>query len=115
MVAAIGSYCDARARGGNWHVRIDDLDPPRVAQGAVDAILRGLEAHGLQWDGEIVCQSRRSEAYHVALHRLREAGRVFACGCSRRRAPRSRSIRAPAGQVCRPAGRHGRCACESMT
>ncbi|HWQ39456.1 MAG TPA: tRNA glutamyl-Q(34) synthetase GluQRS [Burkholderiales bacterium] len=84
MIAAIGSYCDARAHGGSWQLRIDDLDPPRTARGAVDAILRCLEAHALQWDGPVVFQSRRSDAYHAALHRLRQAGRVFPCACSRK-------------------------------
>lgn len=84
MVAAIGSYCDARANGGGWHVRIDDLDPLRVAPGAADSILRCLEAYGLQWDGEVVYQSKRNDAYHAALHRLRDAGRIFPCACSRK-------------------------------
>lgn len=84
MIAAIGSYCDARAHGGSWQLRIDDLDPPRTAPGAVDAILRCLEAHALEWDGPIVFQSRRGDAYHAAVHRLREAGRVFPCACSRK-------------------------------
>jgi glutamyl-Q tRNA(Asp) synthetase len=84
MVAAIGSWCDARAHDGAWHLRIDDLDPPRVAPGAVDSILVCLEAFALEWDSAVAYQSRRGDAYHAALHRLREAGRVFACGCSRR-------------------------------
>lgn len=84
MVAAIGSWCDARAHGGMWQLRIDDLDPPRTAPGAIDSILRCLEAFALEWDGAVVYQSRRSAAYHVALHRLREGARVFPCGCSRR-------------------------------
>lgn len=83
MVAAIGSYCDARANGGSWHVRIDDLDPLRVAPGAADSILRCLEAYGLQWDGRVVHQSERNAAYHAAIHRLRDAGRIFPCACSR--------------------------------
>ena len=51
MVAAVGSWLDARAHKGRWLLRIDDLDPPRVKSGAVDAILRTLEAYGLHWDG----------------------------------------------------------------
>jgi glutamyl-Q tRNA(Asp) synthetase len=84
MVAAVGSYCDARAHRGMWQVRIDDLDPPRVVKGAADSILRCIDAFGLEWDGDVVYQSRRDVAYHAALHRLREAGRVFACACSRK-------------------------------
>jgi glutamyl-Q tRNA(Asp) synthetase len=84
MVAAIGSWCDAHAHGGSWQLRIDDLDPPRVLPGAIDSILRCLDAFALEWDGEVVYQSRRDAAYHAALHRLRNAKRVFACGCSRK-------------------------------
>lgn len=84
MLAAIASWCDARAHGGNWQLRIDDLDPPRVAAGASDDILRCLASFGLHWDGDVVYQSRRGDAYHAALHRLREHGHVFACACSRR-------------------------------
>jgi glutamyl-Q tRNA(Asp) synthetase len=84
LVAAVGSYLDARSRGGEWLVRIDDLDPPRVVPGVADGILRTLEACGLAWDGAIVRQSRRSDAYHAALHRLRQNHLTYPCACSRR-------------------------------
>jgi glutamyl-Q tRNA(Asp) synthetase len=84
IVAALGSCLDARAHGGQWHVRIDDLDSPRVMRGAADEILRCLEALGFEWDGPVVYQSRRRGAYHAALHRLREAGLVYPCCCSRK-------------------------------
>ncbi len=84
VVAALGSCLDARSHGGQWRVRIDDLDPPRVLPGAADAILRCLEALGFRWDGEVLYQSRRRNAYHAALHRLREAGLVYPCSCSRK-------------------------------
>ncbi len=84
MVAAVGSYLDAKARGGQWLLRIDDLDPPRVMPGATDAILRCLENFGLHWDGEVVFQSTRGEAYRDALERLREREQVYPCGCSRK-------------------------------
>src|SRR5690349_18435216 len=84
IVAAVGSYLEARTRGGEWLVRMEDLDPPRVAAGAADDILRTLEACGMQWDGALVRQSARGDAYHVALHRLREKGLVYPCACSRR-------------------------------
>ncbi|MGH8667182.1 MAG: tRNA glutamyl-Q(34) synthetase GluQRS, partial [Burkholderiales bacterium] len=63
---------------------MEDLDPPRVVPRAADEILRALEACGMQWDSAVVCQSARNDAYHAALHRLRQAGRVYPCGCSRR-------------------------------
>src|SRR5262245_6225923 len=84
LVAAVGSYLEAKSRGGEWHLRIDDLDPPRVAPGAVESILRCLEALGFKWDGPIVYQSRRVPAYHAALHRLRVLGAVYPCACSRK-------------------------------
>lgn len=84
LLAAVGSYVAARAADGRWLLRIDDLDPPRVAPGAADAILRSLEIHGLLWDGEVLYQSRRGEAYRAALEQLRAAGLTYACACTRR-------------------------------
>ncbi len=84
LIAAVASYLDARSRGGEWLVRIDDLDPPRVVRGAADAILRTLDACGMRWDGAIVYQSTRFDAYHSALHRLRQRGVIYPCACSRR-------------------------------
>jgi glutamyl-Q tRNA(Asp) synthetase len=84
MVAAVGSFLDAKSHDGTWALRIDDLDAPRVARGAVDAILRCLEKFQMHWDGEIVYQSARADAYQAALQRLRSRGLVYACGCSRR-------------------------------
>jgi len=84
LVAAVGSYLEARSRGGEWLVRIEDLDPPRSVPGAADQILFALRACGMDWDGEVVAQSRRSAAYHAALHRLRALKRVYPCACSRR-------------------------------
>lgn len=84
LVAAVGSFLDARAHGGEWRVRMEDLDPPREQEGAADLILRTLEAYGLYWDGEVLYQSRRSEAYEAVLERLRRDGLVYPCGCSRR-------------------------------
>jgi glutamyl-Q tRNA(Asp) synthetase len=84
LVAAVGSFLEARTRGGDWLVRMDDLDPPRVVPGAADDILRTLEACSMEWDGDVVYQSARGDAYHNALHRLREKGLVYPCACSRR-------------------------------
>lgn len=84
LVAALGSYLDARAQGGLWLLRMEDLDPPRIQPGAADAILRSLEAHGFTWDGTVVWQSQRQAAYAEALERLRQTGLVYACTCSRK-------------------------------
>ncbi|MGA8863883.1 MAG: tRNA glutamyl-Q(34) synthetase GluQRS [Gallionella sp.] len=84
LVAAIGSYLDAKHHQGKWLVRIDDLDTPRTVNGAASRILRTLEAHGLHWDGDIVYQSTRTPAYEEAFLRLKEKNLIYACACSRR-------------------------------
>ncbi len=84
LVAALGSWLDARKQGGEWLVRIEDIDWPRRVPGASDAILRTLEACGLEWDGEVLYQSRRTDIYAAALHQLKTTGRLFPCGCSRK-------------------------------
>jgi glutamyl-Q tRNA(Asp) synthetase len=84
LVAAMGSYLDARHQGGEWRVRMEDLDPPREMPGAADSILRTLEAYGFEWDGVVCYQSRRHAAYQDAIERLHAEGLVFHCGCTRR-------------------------------
>jgi glutamyl-Q tRNA(Asp) synthetase len=84
LVAAVASYLDARANAGEWLVRIEDLDTPRVQRGAADSILSDLEYFGLHWDGPILYQSTRIEAYRAALEQLRSKGLVYPCGCSRK-------------------------------
>jgi glutamyl-Q tRNA(Asp) synthetase len=113
LVAALASWLDARAAGGRWLVRVEDLDRPRVLPGAADDILRTLERLGLYWDGEVIFQSRRTSLYEQALSRLRE---TYLCGCSRREiADSAVSLAADGAQVypgtCRaglPAGRSAR-------
>lgn len=84
IVAALGSWLDARAHDGEWHVRIDDLDPPRVVPGAADAILDDLDRLALWWDGPIVYQSTRGQAYSEALGRIAQQAHVYPCACSRK-------------------------------
>jgi len=84
LVAAVGSYLEAKTRGGLWFLRMEDLDPPRERPGAAGAILRALEACGMTWDGEIMYQSRRSAAYAAAFARLQAQGLVYPCACTRR-------------------------------
>ena len=67
LVAAVASWLDARAAGGRWRVRMEDLDRPRCVPGAADSILRQLDAYGLHWDGEVLYQSQRDDAYAAAL------------------------------------------------
>ena len=84
LVAALGSYLDARARGGLWLVRMEDLDPPREMPDAADDILRTLEAFALLHDGEVMFQSQRHAVYQAALDQLIEQDLTYPCGCTRR-------------------------------
>ena len=84
LVAAVGSYLDARSHCGEWLLRMEDVDTPRNVPGAADAILRTLEAFGFAWDGPVLWQSQRSEAYAAALEELKQAGLAYGCACSRK-------------------------------
>jgi glutamyl-Q tRNA(Asp) synthetase len=84
LIAAVGSYLEARAQQGRWLVRIDDLDPPREQPGAAADILHTLEHFGFEWDGPVVYQSRRHSAYREALARLTAGGLTYPCSCSRK-------------------------------
>jgi glutamyl-Q tRNA(Asp) synthetase len=113
LIAAVGSYLEARRQGGRWLVRMEDLDPPREEPGAAADILRTLERYGFEWDEAVVYQSDRGEAYEAALARLDEAGLLYACRCSRKQLARSAPRGAfgpiyPGTCARRPAERHGR-------
>jgi len=84
LVAAVGSFLEARSRGGEWLVRMEDLDLPRTVAGAADDILRTLDAFGLHWDGEVMVQSARNEAYRAALAELEKLGAIYPCACTRK-------------------------------
>lgn len=84
LVAAVASFCDARAVGGRWLLRIDDVDTPRCVPGAAEDMLATLARFGLEWDGEPVWQSRRTANYRAAFEGLLQAGHVFGCACTRR-------------------------------
>ncbi len=83
MLAAFGSWLLARQAGGEWRVRIEDIDPPREVAGAARQQLRTLRAFGLRFDGEVAWQSRRGHLYRAALNRLLAQGLAFECHCSR--------------------------------
>ena len=84
LVAALASWLDARAHGGRWRVRIEDLDAPRNVEGAAEAIMGQLDRCGLVPDGAVRVQSQRVEHYEAALHRLVAQGDAYPCACSRR-------------------------------
>jgi glutamyl-Q tRNA(Asp) synthetase len=114
LVAAVGSYLDARHHGGQWLLRIEDIDPPREVPGATLAILRSIEQFGMQWDGPVIYQSRRQSYYESALETLHRCGAVYDCACTRREIADS-AVHGDAGPVypgtCRngmPPGRKAR-------
>lgn len=85
LVTAVGSYLHARQQGGRWLVRIEDLDTPRVVNGADKAILQTLQRFGMDWDGEVMYQSQRQHAYQHALDTLISQQLIYPCTCSRQR------------------------------
>ncbi|HWI80922.1 tRNA glutamyl-Q(34) synthetase GluQRS [Ramlibacter sp.] len=101
LVAALASWLDARAHGGRWLVRIEDVDRPRCVAGADQVILRQLAACGLAPDEPPLWQSGRSSRYEAALQRLASEGRAYPCGCSRRDIEQALAARG------RPRERHG--------
>ncbi|MCB1718954.1 MAG: hypothetical protein KDK05_27780, partial [Candidatus Competibacteraceae bacterium] len=84
LVAAVGSYLDARANQGEWLVRIENIDAPREAPGASRDILTLLEKLGMHWDGEVVYQHERHALYREALAMLEKQKLIYACTCSRK-------------------------------
>ena len=98
LVAALASWLNARHAGGQWLLRMEDIDPPREVPGAADSILRSLERLGLGWDGPVLYQSSRREAYQAALEQLQHAGHIFPCGCNRKQIAAA-GLRGPEGPV----------------
>ncbi len=103
--AALASYLDAKAHGGRWLLRIEDVDTARTVAGAADCIVDQLRWLGMGWDGPVVQQSRRGERYREAFERLVAAGKVYGCACSRREIADSLSVlRDDESRVDHPAG-----------
>ncbi|OEE58204.1 tRNA glutamyl-Q(34) synthetase GluQRS [Enterovibrio norvegicus] len=84
LIAALGSYLQARAHHGQWLVRIEDIDPPREIAGASDAILKTLDAFGLHWDGDVLYQHTRSDAYQAQIEAWLKTGQAYYCQCTRK-------------------------------
>lgn len=85
LVAAVASYCDAKAHHGKWLVRMEDLDKPREAEGAADVILHTLETFGFEWDkADIIYQSQRTACYADALNLLQSKQLIYPCTCTRK-------------------------------
>jgi glutamyl-Q tRNA(Asp) synthetase len=112
LVAALGSWLDARKNGGKWLLRIEDLDIPRCDPEASEQIQSQLLSCGLSWDEEVIFQSQRQEAYQRALERLNTLKCLYSCTCSRQtianalaklgiKTPRNQEMIYPG--TCRPA------------
>ncbi len=84
LVAAVGSYLEAKKHNGIWLLRMEDLDAPRTVTGAATSILHTLEAYGLHWDEKVLYQSERTDAYEAALNQLQQSGAAYPCACTRR-------------------------------
>lgn len=84
LVAAVGSYLDARFNHGDRLIRIEDLDRQREMPGAASGILHTLETLGMEWDGDVMYQSQRSEIYENAVDTLNKLGFIYPCNCSRK-------------------------------
>ncbi len=84
LIAALGSYLQAKSQQGKWLVRIEDLDPPREMPGASQLILQTLEAYGLHWDGEVVYQSQRHSLYQAQIDNWLASGEAYYCQCTRK-------------------------------
>lgn len=82
LVAALASYLDAKTHQGSWLVRMEDIDTPRVVQGADSAILTALEKFGLHWDEKVEYQSQRHTLYQDTLAQLKPD--LYACNCTRK-------------------------------
>ena len=106
LVAAVASYLDAKAHHGKWLLRIEDVDEGRIAAGAAESMLALLPQLGMQWDGDVVWQSRRKHLYQAAYERL--GSHTYPCGCNRREIADSRLGTAPDGAAIYPGTcRHG--------
>ena len=84
LIAAMASYADAKARGGRWLLRIEDVDAPRARPDSEAAILATLVRYGFAWDGGVVRQSERTSRYAAALASLVARDLAYPCACSRR-------------------------------
>ena len=84
IIAAVASYLEARKQKGEWLVRMEDVDELRNLTGAADNILLTLDNYGFEWDGEVLYQTQRKQAYVEALHQLTEQDLIYRCICSRK-------------------------------
>jgi glutamyl-Q tRNA(Asp) synthetase len=85
LATALASWLDARAVGGIWLIRVEDLDTPRIDVNATKGILQQLAMMGMTSDETILYQSQRIPFYEEALHQLNTAKLLYTCSCSRKK------------------------------
>ncbi|MEE8366140.1 MAG: tRNA glutamyl-Q(34) synthetase GluQRS [Gammaproteobacteria bacterium] len=99
LVAALASYCHSKSQQGQWLLRIEDVDTPRVVEGSDRQILQDLETFGFEWDGAVMYQSEQFECYESRLSDLIEQGLCYACECSHRSLRQAGAKTGPLGQI----------------
>ncbi len=99
LVAAVASYCDAKKQGGQWLLRIEDVDLTRTVNGASAEIIATLARYGFLWDGPIITQSQRTALYEAALSQLRAQSLAYPCTCSRKEIADSSTIQGIEGAI----------------
>jgi len=83
LVAAMASYLQALVNEGEWLLRIENIDPPREVEGAADAIIGSLQAHGFRWHGEILYQNDRRDRFDDVVAKLLDRELAYPCDCTR--------------------------------
>ncbi len=89
LVAALGSYFQAKSQQGKWLVRIEDIDPPREVEGSAELILQALKAYELNWDDEVTYQSDRHNLYQQQIDKWLANGQAYYCQCTRKQIKQS--------------------------
>lgn len=101
LITAIASYCQVKSQQGDWLVRIEDTDIPRIQAGAESQILVALEAFGFEWDEEVVFQRERLALYEHALDQLKQQDFIYACACTRKQLQSNFGLSSTYPQTCR--------------
>ena len=101
LITAIASYCQAHSQHGQWLVRIEDTDIPRIQAGAETAVLTALEAFGFEWDEAVVFQRERLALYEHALDQLQQQDLIYGCACSRKQLQAHDAFTTAYPQTCR--------------
>lgn len=102
LIAAMGSYLQAKHQNGEWLIRIDDIDPPRQQKGASEHILKTLEDFGFEWDADVLYQSNRHKRYQEVVDILLEHETAYFCSCSRKSILKNSGYKNKHGEIVYP-------------